>query len=160
MTEPLGGAFHSRHRDAHTSSRQPSVRCLVLGIAVVLAPGAFGCASVTGRISVHQINEQPATTENERRYNEANRLYEYYGGTQLDAGLIVYCASDLATRDVFVSGPGLVLCLVDLPLSAALDTLLLPADYWLHRHDAAARQLRTLPEDARPRDLTTNHHDE
>lgn len=96
----------------------------------------------------------------------------YYMGTMLDAGCVISPLlpdpEGIAPATRLLLLPIVPLCLADLPLSAALDTLLLPFDYLAHRryrtekaaHDERVAELRRRSRSApsatpRPRSRTS-----
>ncbi|HEY2386431.1 MAG TPA: YceK/YidQ family lipoprotein [Candidatus Binatia bacterium] len=105
----------------------------------ILALMASGCAAGLSRVILPKGSEGVDVVGSERVPIPA-APYPYYFGTLFD----VVCPSvpfvaDSAGHRAPETSLLVPACVVDLPASLVLDTLLLPVDYWAHRRYADAR---------------------
>ena len=108
---------------------------------------ASGCASAVLRVSLS--GESPGTmTVADKRVPIPAEPYLYFAGTRFDATCVAQTIRDVsgasnAPPELGADPAGEAMlapfCLVDLPLSAILDSVLLPFDVWAHWHYAEAR---------------------
>ena len=113
-------------------------RCRCALITACLAASLTGCMSLLLRAGDPPPSADPR--------DPISPPYHYFDGTRFDAicvgGPLWGALPPKGTAATVETGLVLApLCLVDLPLSAVVDVLMLPMDYWAHgRYETAVAQ--------------------
>jgi uncharacterized protein YceK len=136
-----------------SSAVAKSVLALVAG--GLMTAHVSGCAAIGTRISWLGTTSGKSKVGNEL-IPIPEEPYPFYQGTMIDVACIEEALALVRgeTRDTESVRPGTLVfapvCLMDLPLSGVVDTVLLPVDWWRHRrywyarnvHDERVKELR------------------